>query len=60
MSRSGALLYLAGQRTAGASSLAYPPPGWPQAWTHVAGQAKGALDTIREEVHAGLSVMIDS
>lgn len=37
-----------------AIGLAFPPPSWQQAWAHMAGQAKGALDIIREEVHAGL------
>ncbi len=41
-----------------AIGLAFPPPTWRQAWAHVAGQAKGALDIIREEVHAGLSMQL--
>jgi hypothetical protein len=35
--------------------LAFPPPSWDQAWTHVVVMARGALDVIREEVHAGLA-----
>lgn len=34
--------------------LAFLPPSWDQAWTHIATLAVGALDAIREEVHAGL------
>ena len=37
-----------------AVGLAFPPPGWAYAWTHIAATARGALDVIREEVHAGL------
>lgn len=35
--------------------LAFPPPSWAHAWTHVSWLAKDALDSIREEVHAGLA-----
>ena len=35
--------------------LAFPPYSWDNTWTYIAGLAKGALDVIREEVHAGLS-----
>jgi hypothetical protein len=34
--------------------LQFPPPRWEQAWAHVVVTARGALDTIREEVHAAL------
>lgn len=34
--------------------LPFPPVTWDQAWAHVAGMARGALDVVREEVHAGL------
>jgi hypothetical protein len=34
--------------------LQFPPVTWDQAWAHVAGMARGALDVLREEVHAGL------
>ena len=34
--------------------LSFPPRGWGYAWDHVAGMARGALDVVREEVHAGL------
>jgi hypothetical protein len=34
--------------------LPFPPPSWDYAWTHIAVLAKGALDNIREEIHAGL------
>jgi hypothetical protein len=34
--------------------LAFPPYSWDHTWTYIAGLAKGALDVIREEVHAGL------
>ena len=34
--------------------LPFPPPSWPQAWAHIAVQARGALDAIREEINAGL------
>jgi hypothetical protein len=34
--------------------LAFPPPSWDQAWTHIAALAASTLDAIREEVHAGL------
>ena len=33
--------------------LAFPPASWGQAWLHVASLAMGALDVLREEVHAG-------
>lgn len=35
--------------------LPFPPASWSQAWVHIASQAMGALDVVREEVHAGLS-----
>ena len=35
--------------------LAFPPPSWEQAWSHIATHAAGALDAIREEAHVGLS-----
>lgn len=34
--------------------LPFPPITWEQTWVHIAVLAKGALDIIREEVHAGL------
>jgi len=34
--------------------LAFPPVSWEEAWAHIAVVAKGALDVLREEVHAGL------
>lgn len=34
--------------------LPFPPPGWDYAWTHIVASARGALDVIREEVHAGM------
>jgi hypothetical protein len=34
--------------------LPFPPPSWDHAWTHIAVIARGALDVLREEVHAGL------
>lgn len=34
--------------------LPFPPPSWDYAWMHIAVMARGALDVIREEVHAGL------
>lgn len=34
--------------------LVFPPVTWDQAWAHVAGMARGSLDVVREEVHAGL------
>ncbi len=34
--------------------LQFPPLTWDQAWTHIAAMAKGALDVIREEVHADM------
>ena len=34
--------------------LAFPPVSWDQAWTHIAAMARGALDVLREEIHAGL------
>ena len=34
--------------------LAFPPVSWDGAWLHIAMAAKGALDVLREEVHAGL------
>jgi hypothetical protein len=33
--------------------LPFPPVSWDQAWRHIAILAMGALDTVREEVHAG-------
>lgn len=38
----------------GEIGLAFPPPSWDYAWTHIAVMARGALDVVREEVHAGL------
>jgi len=38
----------------GAIGLPFPPASWDQAWTHIAAIAIGALDALREEVHAGL------
>lgn len=35
--------------------LSFPPGSWDYAWTHVAVMARGALDVIREEVHAGFA-----
>jgi hypothetical protein len=35
--------------------LPFPPASWEQAWAHIAVLAKGALDVLREEVHAGLA-----
>lgn len=35
--------------------LSFPPTSWEYAWTHIAVMARGALDVIREEVHAGLA-----
>jgi hypothetical protein len=34
--------------------LAFPPVSWDQAWEHIATLAVGALDSVREEVHAGI------
>ncbi len=34
--------------------LAFPPPGWDQAWAHISALAVGALDAVREEAHADL------
>jgi hypothetical protein len=34
--------------------LPFPPLSWDHAWTHIAVMARGALDVLREEVHAGL------
>ena len=34
--------------------LPFPPASWPDAWNHIAILTMGALDTLREEVHAGL------
>jgi hypothetical protein len=34
--------------------LPFPPADWNQAWEHIAALAKGALDVLREEIHAGL------
>jgi hypothetical protein len=39
----------------GEIGLAFPPPSWPFAWTHVSWLAKEALDVVREEAHAGLA-----
>jgi hypothetical protein len=39
----------------GEIGLAFPPPSWAHAWTHVSWLTKEALDVIREEVHAGLA-----
>jgi hypothetical protein len=35
--------------------LPFPPVSWDWAWNHIAAAAKGALDVMREEIHAGLS-----
>ena len=35
--------------------LPLPPVSWDQAWRHISALAMGALDTVREEVHAGMS-----
>ena len=37
-----------------AIGLPFPPPGWSQAWAHIAVHARGALDVIREEINANL------
>lgn len=37
-----------------AIGLPFPPPNWPQAWAHIAMQARGALGVIREEINANL------
>ncbi len=34
--------------------LPFPPPSWEFAWAHIATQASGALDAVREEVRASL------
>jgi hypothetical protein len=34
--------------------LAFPPVSWEESWMCIAVAAKGALDVLREEVHAGL------
>ena len=34
--------------------LSFPPTSWEQAWSQVAVLARGALDVLREEVHAGI------
>jgi hypothetical protein len=34
--------------------LAFPPVSWEEAWSHVAVAAKGTVDALSEEVHAGL------
>lgn len=39
-----------------AVGLPFPPANWPQTWAHIAALAKGALDILREEVHAGVSM----
>jgi hypothetical protein len=38
----------------GEIGLPFPPVTWNQAWTHIAVMTHGALDVLREEVHAGL------
>lgn len=38
--------------------LAFPPPRRDQAWTHIAALAIGALNAVREEAHAGLSLHV--
>jgi hypothetical protein len=38
----------------GEIGLPFPPVSWDRAWAHIAAMAGGALDAIREEVHAGL------
>jgi hypothetical protein len=35
--------------------LTFPPAEWQEAWTHVVVMARGALDVLREEAHAGLA-----
>jgi hypothetical protein len=32
--------------------MTFPPPTWEGAWAGIAAQAKGALDVLREEIHA--------
>lgn len=32
--------------------MAFPPATWPEAWACIASLAKGALDVLREEIHA--------
>jgi hypothetical protein len=32
--------------------MTFPPPAWEGAWAGIAAQAKGALDVLREEIHA--------
>lgn len=34
--------------------LSFPVASWPQAWVQISAMACGALDALREEVHAGL------
>jgi hypothetical protein len=34
--------------------MPFPPITWQAAWEHIAGLAAGALDAVREEIHAGL------
>lgn len=34
--------------------LPFPPPTWGYAWGHIVALAVGALNVLREEVHAGL------
>jgi len=36
--------------------LAFPPVTWEEAWTRVAGLARGSIDVLREEIHVGLPV----
>jgi len=36
--------------------LTFPVASWPEAWAQVSAIACGALDALREEVHAGLSI----
>jgi hypothetical protein len=36
----------------GQIGLPFPPASWAQAWAHIASLAMGALDVLREEVHA--------
>ena len=34
--------------------MPFPPASWEGAWARIAVVAKGALDELREEIHAGL------
>jgi hypothetical protein len=37
-----------------ALGLSFPPASWESTWTQVASLARGSLDVLREEVHAGI------